>query len=142
MGGVSGRLSLHHAQEAVPEAEVSGPGHVGVNGVGRHEGNFLLLEDGGHGPGGKAVGARHEGGYFILLDELVGQGDRFLGVGPVVVVHQFHLFAQDASRRVDLVKGDLDRIEGARAVGRRRAGQGNEQADLHRVRGKARGRDK
>ena len=141
MGCVSRRLALNHAQEAVPEAEVSRPGHVGVNGVGRHEGNALLLEDGSHGPGGKAVGARHEGRYFILFDELVGEGHRFLGICPVVVVDQLHFLAQDASGGVHLVEGDLDRVEGARAVGRSRSRQGNEKADLHRVRGQAGGRD-
>ncbi|OPZ34323.1 MAG: hypothetical protein BWY99_02584 [Synergistetes bacterium ADurb.BinA166] len=139
--GVPGGLPLDEAEEAVPEAEVAGRGHVRVNGVRRHQRDLLLLEDGGHRAGGKAVRARHEGRYLVLLDKLVGEGDRFLGVGPVVVVHQLDLFAEHAAVLVHLVHGYLDGVEGARAVRRRRSSQGHEKPHLDRLRAEGQGRN-
>ncbi len=104
-----------------------------MNGVGRHERNFFLLEDGSHRPGGKAVGAPHEGSNLILLNELVRKGHCLLGICPVVVVDELHLLPQHPPLLVHLIQSDLHRVEGTGAIRRRRPRKRNQKTDLHRI---------
>ena len=103
-------------------------------------GDAAPVEDGRRGDAEAAAARSDDRANLVLFDEAPGRIDHILLPRAAVVHDELDLFAEDSALRVDLVDGNLDRLDLSHAVRRKVARHRRDFADLDRVAGERRNR--
>ena len=136
LGGDHGSAGgLDRAGEGLGEDEITGAGHIGMDGVGGDHQLARFLEDGGSHLGGAGIGTGDHSGDVPIARKTLGDVGGLGGVEAIIEVDQLHLGAVDAAVLVAELDGELGGIQSGRAVsGRGSGGNGSEETDLDGVR--------